>query len=112
MTTQNQSIWQKPLPSNLLGAISATARSGDLPNFLRDVLTEKEITEISARFEAAQLLCSGASYETITSQTKLSTRTIARISQWLQNGTGGYDAAIAAISEETHHSHTPPARAE
>ena len=120
---QNQSkIWQTSSSQQLLAAISAlAATTNDLPNFLRDVLTEKEILEISARFRAAQLLTQGVSYELITKQTNLSTRTIARISQWLKEGTGGYQAAITSLTATqpdgapqtgAHHSHIPPARAE
>ena len=121
MLPEPTKIWLNPSPQQLLAAISALSGTQDLPNFLSDVLTEKEILEISARFQAAQLLTQGVSYERITQQTKLSTRTIARISQWLKEGTGGYQAAIASLnaaqSDSTsqtgaHHSHIPPARAE
>lgn len=118
MSQQNEeSLWQLNQPKQLLQAIDLLANSSDLPNFLRDVLTEKEILEISARFEAARLLKAGVSYEAIITQTKLSSRTVARISQWLKTGTGGYDAAFKAISstqstQPAHHSHIPPARAE
>ena len=113
------SPWKLRQPQQLLAAINSLANTSKLADFLRDVLTEKEIFEISARFEAAQLLMNGASYDTIATQTKLSTRTIARISQWLKSGTNGYSAAIKAISKPeleptkaAHHSHIPPARAE
>jgi len=79
-------------------------------NFLRDVMTEKEITEISARFEAARLLSIGEKYTTISKKTKLSSRTIARISDWLQNGSNGYLPALQIA--KTHHDHIPPAHAE
>ena len=81
-----------------------------MQNFLRDVLTEKEIIEVSARLEAAKMLRAGAKYTNIVAATKLSSRTVARISDWLQNGTGGYDAALSVIDD--HHAHIPPARAE
>ncbi len=80
-----------------------------MQKFLRDVMTEKEIIEISARLEAAKMLRAGAKYTDIVAATKLSSRTVARISDWLKNGTGGYDAALQAI--DAHHAHLPPARA-
>lgn len=76
--------------------------------FLRDVMTEKEIAEISARFEAARMLKAGEKYQEIAQKTKLSSRTIARISNWLKNGTGGYSEALALL----HHDHIPPAHSE
>jgi len=73
-------------------------------------MTEKEIIEISARLEAARMLQAGKTYAEITQKTKLSSRTVARISDWLQNGTGGYEVALKiAVS---HSGHTSPARAE
>lgn len=78
--------------------------------FLRDVMTEKEILDISSRLEAARMLSAGEKYTTISKQTKLSSRTIARISDWMQNGKGGYKTAISLLG--SHHAHTPPAHAE
>ncbi len=81
-----------------------------MQNFLRDVMTEKEIIEISARLEAAKMLTNGSKYTEITKQTKLSSRTVARISEWLRNGCKGYEAALSIINK--HHDHLSPARAD
>lgn len=80
-----------------------------MQNFLRDVMTEKEIVEISARFETARMLTEGKKYSEIIAATKLSSRTVARISEWLQNGCNGYQAALKTAN---HHGHISPARAE
>jgi TrpR-related protein YerC/YecD len=80
-----------------------------MQNFLRDVMSEKEIIEISSRLEAARMLQAGKKYIEIIEKTKLSSRTIARISDWIQNGQGGYEAALKVIN--THHSHISPVRA-
>lgn len=93
----------------LVGALTAISDKSTMQNFLRDVLTENEITEISARLEAARMLTEGKKYTEIVATTKLSSRTVARISDWLQNGNGGYKEALEII---THHSHIPPARAD
>jgi TrpR-related protein YerC/YecD len=79
-----------------------------MQNLLRDLLTEKEIIEISARLEAACMLKQGETYTRITEATKLSSRTVARISDWLKNGQGGYEKAIGTIA--MHHSHIVPGR--
>lgn len=101
------------MPRQLLRAFYSLAGSNNFPAFLRDILTEKEITEIAARFEAARLLMTGASYATIQKQTKLSTRTIARISRWLKEGAGGYAAALELlVIPQIDSSHIPPVRAE
>ena len=49
----------------------------------------------------------GIKYTEIVAKTKLSSRTIARISDWLQNGCNGYQVALQNI----HHDHISPARA-
>ena len=68
-------------------------------------MTEKELREVGARFRAAEMLRSGATYVEIVNETKLSSRTVARISDWLQKGTGGYTAVL-------DHAHVSPAPAD
>ena len=110
MTTDTQSVWDSDNTRQLAEAFIAIDDLLTMQNFLRDVLTEKEIIEVSARFEAAKMLQSGAKYSDIVAATKLSSRTVARISDWLQNGCKGYEAALKAI--DVHHAHILPARAE
>ncbi len=93
-------------------AIAAIPDAATLQSFLRDVMTEKEILEISARLEAARLLKNGAKYTEVIEETRLSSRTVARISDWMKNGQGGYEAALKVIDAQAHHAHIPPARAE
>jgi TrpR-related protein YerC/YecD len=109
MATIDQ-LWSKPDTEQLAQVLVAINNESDMQKFLCDVMTEKEIVEISARLRAAQMLKQGATYIAIVAATKLSSRTVARISSWLQNGTGGYEVALKIIS--THQDHTPPARAE
>ncbi|EDK72579.1 hypothetical protein TM7_0280 [candidate division TM7 genomosp. GTL1] len=74
-------------------------------------MTEKEINEISSRLEAAKMLDQGKKYTEIVEKTKLSSRTIARISDWMQNGCDGYSAVLGIVNTH-HHGHISPARAE
>ena len=106
--SRSEIIFDSPQAQQLVLVLSEMKNNSDIENFLRDVLTEKEITEISARLEAARLLSTKEKYTAISEQTKLSSRTIARISEWLQNGTNGYKAAFSII--EKHHKHIPPVR--
>lgn len=102
-------IWQSGTAQQLAEALTDIADVSTMQNFLRDVMTEKEIIEISSRLEAARMLQSGAKYTEIVNQTKLSSRTVARISDWLKNGSGGYQAALKTINK--NHAHIPPASA-
>lgn len=110
MNTLRQDIWQTAQTRQLARVASQITSEQAMQQFLRDVLTEKEIIEISSRLEAAKMLSEGKKYLEIIEKTKLSSRTVARISDWLQNGEGGYKTALNIIT--IHHAHLPPARAE
>lgn len=109
MKTGVAKIWEGDITQQLAEVLTSITDSGAMKDFLRDVMTEKEITEISSRFEAARMLQRGEKYTDIIAKTKLSSRTVARISDWLQNGCNGYQAALKTIYN--HHGHIPPARA-
>lgn len=103
------SVWETETARRLAEVLAAISDVEIMQNFLRDVMTEKEIIEISSRLEAAKMLQEGKKYTEIIEKTKLSSRTIARISDWMQNGPGGYKAAL---STTMRHNHMPPVRAE
>lgn len=109
MSTGKTTIWQSETARQLAEALVAIDNQQTMQDFLRDVMTEKEIAEISARLEAAKMLQAGSKYNDIVAETKLSSRTVARISDWLKNGCNGYQAALKVVN--AHHSHIPPARA-
>lgn len=109
MQNQVDTVWETETAQQLAEVLVAIGDSPAMQNFLRDVMTEKEIIEISARLEAAKMLQAGKKYTEIIEKTKLSSRTIARISDWMQNGSGGYKDALATLAVQ--HSHIPPVRA-
>ena len=102
-------IWKNRPAQQIVEALVTISDEQTMKNFLRDVMTEKEIIEISLRFEAAKMLQEGKKYTEIIEKTKLSSRTVARISEWMQNGEGGYKAALQIVND--HHDHILPARA-
>ena len=104
MNNDTTSVWEQELTPQFAAALTAITDPTLMRAFLRDVMTEKEITEISARYEAARMLSSGEPYAAIIRRTRLSSRTVARISDWLQNGAGGYTSVIA----NAHVSHISP----
>ncbi|HSW74536.1 MAG TPA: YerC/YecD family TrpR-related protein [Candidatus Saccharimonadales bacterium] len=110
MQSSLTSVWETATARQLSVVLAAIDDAPTLQNFLRDVMTEKEIIEISSRLEAAKMLQQGKKYVEISEKTKLSSRTIARISDWMQNGQGGYESALAIIN--AHDAHIPPDRAE
>ena len=104
MNTYDQTVLDEEMPEQLAVALSQITDIATMQAFLRDVLTESEIRDIGARLEAAKMLRAGMPYSAITQRTKLSSRTVARISDWLQNGAGGYALALDTIE----HHHTLP----
>ncbi len=102
-------VWKDDTAQQFVEALLSISDKFTMQNFLRDVMTEKEIAEISARFEAARMLTEGKKYTEIVAKTKLSSRTIARISEWLQNGCNGYQAALKTVD---HHAHISPVSAD
>jgi len=75
-------------------------------NFLRDLLSEKEILEFSNRFKVAQMLEEKVSYKNIEKQTKMSSTTIARISKFLNWDNKGYKNAISILKSVSDKHHT------
>ncbi len=85
--------------NNLYEAILKLKNLKEARAFFRDLLTAKEIEDLSNRWQAAKMLDSNIPYSIIEKQTNLSSATIARISQWLNFGKGGYRLII----DRLHH---------
>ena len=83
---------------SLYQAILACRDPQELQNFLRDLLTENEMSEMAERWTAARMLSEGASYVQVIEKTGMSSTTVARVAAWLNKGTGGYKKALARTS--------------
>ena len=66
----------------------------EVANFLRDLLTIKEMEEFANRLEMARLLKQGLSYKVIAKKLKVSTTTVTRTAHWLFHGCGGYEKVL------------------
>lgn len=66
----------------------------EMANFLRDLLTIKEIEEFANRLEMARLLKKGTSYKAIAKKLGVSTTTVTRTAHWLFRGCGGYEKVL------------------
>ncbi|MFN8388689.1 MAG: YerC/YecD family TrpR-related protein [Bdellovibrionota bacterium] len=82
------------LHRDLIETLAGLKDERQLARFLRDLLTDAELDDIAKRWQAVRLLNNGESYRAIIEQTGLSSTTVARISKWLQTGTGGYRQAL------------------
>ncbi|HHH12511.1 MAG TPA: hypothetical protein ENJ77_01390, partial [Candidatus Moranbacteria bacterium] len=65
-----------------------------------DLMTEKEIRELTKRLRAAGMLQGRKSYRAIVEETGLSSATVARVAKWLNSPEGGYRRVLARLA---HH---------
>jgi TrpR-related protein YerC/YecD len=86
--------WNNDKTNELVSALRSFKTDADLKSFLRDLLTEDEIVEFGKRWEAARMLAAGIPYSEISKAVGLSSRTVARVAQWLNKGEGGYKLAL------------------
>lgn len=98
MANTNRSYPNNPDTVALTKAILSLQSPAEARQFLRDLLTEPEILELSARLKAAQLLDEGVRYVDVQKQTGLSSATVARVASWLQTGLGGYRIVLDRLN--------------
>jgi len=89
--------WDNKNTKDLITTLLLLKNETEMKRFLRDLLTENEIIEFGKRWQAAQMLEEKKSYSSIVKKTGLSSTTVARISKWLKQGTGGYRTALKNI---------------
>ncbi|MCB0359139.1 MAG: hypothetical protein KDD44_05875 [Bdellovibrionales bacterium] len=90
--------WDNQETADLMRAVLSLKNASEAKRFFRDLLTEGELLEMGRRWKAARMLHDGASYATVEAETGLSSATVARISKWLKEGTGGYRVVLKRLS--------------
>ena len=85
------------LVDNLLSVLASLDTEDEVYDFLLDLCTVREITEMSQRLEVARLLADGQSYVYVQDVTGASAPTISRGSKCLNYGSGGYERALSII---------------
>lgn len=98
--------WETVENKRFIQAILSLDTSVEVRRFFRDLLTEGEINEFSKRFKTAEMLSQKIPYTTIEKETGFSSRTIARVSKWLNGKQGGYKDIISKL----HHHNSPQTR--
>ena len=91
--------WDNPDTDALFDVILSLSSKTDARKFLRDLLTEQELIEFGKRWKAARMLHEHLPYTEIQKVTGLSSTTVARISNWIQNGEGGYRKKLREFSK-------------
>ena len=69
----------------------------EINNFLRDLMTVKEIKDIESRWQIVQLLEKDIPYLEIAKKVGVSTTTVTRCALWLNHGKGGYQTALSRL---------------
>lgn len=86
--------WQNKKTRVLFRAIVSLKTGREAARFFRDLCTIEEIEEMANRWEAARLLNKGVSYRDIAKKLGMSTTTVSRIANWLNNGMNGYKLVL------------------
>lgn len=81
----------------LLQAMLTLKTEIELSNFLRDLMTVKELNDISQRWQIVLLLKDKVPYLDIAKKVGVSTTTVTRVALWLHHGKGGYQTALSRL---------------
>lgn len=81
---------ENPETESLFQVISRLSSMVEVKRFLGDLLTPREVAELSRRWQVARLLDANISYSRIVALTGLSSTTVARIAKCLRGDLGGY----------------------
>lgn len=88
------SRFQEPRVDRLFEAILALESPEECYRFFEDLCTVGEIRALAQRFQVAEMLDGGATYEEIETKTGMSSATISRINRYLRYGADGYRLAL------------------
>ncbi|MBE6596337.1 MAG: TrpR YerC/YecD [Ruminococcaceae bacterium] len=69
-------------------------------DFLEDVMTRKEMMDISQRMLVAKMLSEQVVYNKIVEETGASTATISRVNRSYNYGSGGYEKILKRVKED------------
>lgn len=106
LTKSTQTEFQKteaykprtPEEKMLIKALAHAKNEEEVANFLRDLLTPNEISELANRVRIASLLLQKEhSYLDIAQLAQTSTTTVTRVAHWLFKGCGGYYTLLKRV---------------
>lgn len=93
--------WRDALTDKLVQALVALDDPEDCARLMEDLMTIREVRDLSQRLEVARLLRKGATYSDIAQETGASSATIGRVNRCLSYGADGYRRVLDKL-EETH----------
>lgn len=93
-----QSRLQHPRVDRLFEAILSLENVEECYRFFEDLCTVGEIQSLALRFEVAQRLARGQTYDQIQRETGMSSATISRINRFLHYGADGYRLVLERLA--------------
>ena len=84
----------------LIRAIVAIDNREECQAFLEDLMTRKELDDITQRLEVAKMLSEQTVYNKIVEETGASTATISRVNRAYLYGAGGYGKILKKLGDE------------
>ena len=84
----------------LIRALLSLRNEQECEAFLEDLMTRKEMNDISQRLLVAQMLSQQIVYNKIVEETGASTATISRVNRSYHYGAGGYAEILERVKEE------------
>ncbi|MCI6647778.1 MAG: YerC/YecD family TrpR-related protein [Oscillospiraceae bacterium] len=93
-------IFEQANPQLLIRAILALETAEECQAFLEDIMTTREVLDISQRMAVAWQLDDKVSTAKIAEATGASPATISRVNRCYQYGAGGYTAVLKKLKEE------------
>ena len=94
---------KNPQTDLLVQALLSLKDEEECYRFMEDLLTMREIRDLSQRLEVAVLLRDKVTYNEIVEKTGVSTATIGRVNRALSYGAGVYEAILKKVTEEKKH---------
>lgn len=83
--------------NGLAAALAALTSPAEVKAFLRDLCTPAELQALADRWRVVPLLARGVAYRDIHERTAVSVTTIGRVARCLEQGSGGYRAALERL---------------
>jgi len=89
--------WNKYKTFDLFKAILALKDTGECRRFFRDLCTLEEMADMADRWQMVKMIVKDIPYRDIAKKLGVSTTTVARVSDWLRHGTGGYRLMVRRL---------------
>lgn len=83
----------------LVKAFMTLKTESECKDFLEDIMTAKEILDISQRLVVAKMLSEDTVYNKIAEETGASTATISRVNRAFSYGTGAYKTVLERLED-------------